>query len=139
MIHYVTRRFKFSCGDRDWMIQIWKGSYLFTNGGEVGLYNREKGKVGTYYDSAGDEDMLVMSLTVLHGEETIVSRPAQRHWWVDGFRLQKDIYAPYSLTLRASIEMKDEQMRDAFCKAIDRNYRHDVTYTTDGLTVYLEW
>ena len=139
MIHYATRRFKFDYGDREWMIQIWKGSYLITNGGEVGIYNREKEKNGSYYDSARDEDMLVMSLEVYNGREKIVSLPAQRHWWVNGFKLTKNIAAPAALTLRASIEMKDEQMLDAFCKAIDREMHRDVTYTTEGLTVYLEW
>lgn len=139
MWQYKTRRFKFTYDDREWMIQIWKGSYLFTNGGEVGVYNRDKKKVGSYYDSAGDEDMLVMSMTVLHGEDEILSLPAARHWWINGFKMAKTVYPPSSLTLHASIEMKDEQMRDAFCKAIDRNIHHDVTYTTEDLTVYLDW
>ena len=139
MWDYATRRFKFSYGDKDWMIQIWKGTYLFTNGGEVGIYNRSKGKIGTYYDCAGDEDMLVMSMTVLHGEDEILSLPPARHWWINGFKMAKTVYPPKSLTMRATIEMKDETMRDAFCQAIDRNYRHDVQYTTDGLTVSLEW
>lgn len=139
MWDYTTRRFKFSYGDKNWMIQIWKGSYLFTNGGEVGVYNRDKGKVGTYYDCAGDEDMLVMSMTVSRGEDEILSLPPARHWWINGFKMSRTIYPPSSLTMRASIEMRDEEMRDAFCRAIDRNYRHDVRYTTDGLTVNLVW
>ncbi len=139
MWQYTTRRFKFDYGDKEWMIQIWKGSYLFTNGGEIGVYNRDKKKAGTYYDCARDEDMLVMSMTVLHGEDEILSLPAARHWWINGFKMAKTVYPPSSLTMRASIEMRDEEMRDAFCKAIDRNIRRDVRYTTDGLTVYLEW
>lgn len=139
MWDYRTRRFKFDYADREWMIQIWKGSYLITNGGEVGLYNREKKKIGTYYNCVSDADMLVMSLDVIRGSDTIVSIPAQRHWWVNGFKMTKDIAAPNALTLRASIEMRDEQMLKAFCKAIDREIHRDVTYTTDGLTVYLEW
>ncbi len=139
MWDYTTRRFKFSYDGRDWMIQMWKGTYLFTNGGEIGVYNRSKGKLGTYYDCAGDEDMLVMSMTVLHGEDEILSLPAARHWWINGFKMAKTVYPPESLTMRATIEMRDEAMLDAFCKAIDRNYRHDVRYTTDGLTVSIVW
>ena len=139
MWNYTTRRFKFTYDDRDWMIQVWKGTYLFTNGGEIGIYNRSKGKLGTYYDCAGDEDMLVMSMTVRHGEDEILSLPAARHWWINGFKMAKTVYPPNSMTMRATIEMRDEAMLDAFCKAIDRNYRHDVRYTTDGLTVSLVW
>lgn len=136
---YRTRRFKFTYDDKDWMIQLWKGTYQFTNGGEVGVYNRDKHSIGSYYDCAGDEDRLVMSMTILHGEDEILSLPAAQHWWINGFKMSKSIFPPNELTMRASIEMKDEQMRDAFCKAIDRNLHHDVRYTTDGLTVHLEW
>ena len=139
MWQYTTCRFRFNYGDKEWMIQIWKGTYLFTNGGEIGLYNRDKRKVGTYYDCASDEEMLVMSMTILHGEDEILSLPAARHWWINGFKMGKAAYPPKLLTMRAAIEMRDEAMRDAFCKAINRNYRHDMRYTTDGLTVYLEW
>lgn len=139
MWDYTTRRFKFDYDGKEWMIQVWKGSYLFTNGGEIGIYNRDKSKVGTYYDCAGDEDMLVMSMTVLHGEDEILSLPPARHWWINGFRMAKTVYPPSSLTMRAAIEMRDEEMLDAFCKAIARNYRRDVRYTTDGLTVCIEW
>ena len=139
MWNYTTRRFKFNYDDREWMIQIWKGSYLITNGGEIGIYNRDKSKAGSFYNCVGDEDMLEMSMTVLHGDEVLVDLPAARHWWINGFKMGHVRYKPSSLTMRATIVMRDEDMRDAFCKAIDRNYRRDVKYTTDGLTVYLIW
>ena len=139
MWNYITRRFKFDYDGREWMIQIWKGNYLITNGGEVGIYNRDRSKIGTYYDCAADEDMLEMSMSISHGEEELLALPAARHWWINGFKMSKTRYSPASLTMRAVLVMRDEAMRDAFCKAIDRNYHHDVQYTTDGLTVYLTW
>ncbi|MBQ7541182.1 MAG: DUF4474 domain-containing protein [Clostridia bacterium] len=139
MWNYTTRRFKFKYDDREWMIQIWKGSYLVTNGGEIGVYNRDKKKIGTHYDCVGDEDMLEMSMSVSHGDEELFSLPAARHWWINGFKMDKVRYAPSSLTMRASIVLRDEEMLGAFLKAVDRNYRHDVHYTVDGLTAYLTW
>ena len=41
--------------------------------------------------------------------------------------------------MKFSIVMTDEDMLNAFCKAIDNHYRHDITYTVDGLTVNVIW
>ena len=139
MWNYVTRRFHFDYDGREWMIQIWKGNYLITNGGEIGIYNRDKSRTGTFYDCAKDEDMLEIGMTVRHGDDTILSLPRTLHWWRNGFKMDTTLYDPDSLTLEGEIVMRDEEMLKAFCKAIDRNYRHDVTYTVDGLTVYLTW
>ena len=139
MWKYETRRFKFDYDGREWMIQIWKGNYLVTNGGEIGIYNREKYRAGTYYDCAKDEDMLDIALTVRHGDDVILSLPRVRHWWRNGFKMGKTLYDPKSLTLEGEIVMRDEAMRDAFCNAIVRNLYNDVAFTTDGLTVYITW
>lgn len=137
--HYNTRRFKFEYNDLEYMIQIWKGNYTVANGGEVGVYCREKSGIGTYYDCANDEQMLEMSMQILHGDEILVDKPAQLHWWVNGFNLGTRMYLPESLTMKFSIVMEDEEMLKAFCEAIDKHYMHDVTYTVDGLTVYAVW
>ena len=139
MWDYVTRRFRFDYDGREWMIQVWKGHYLITNGGEIGVYNRDKSRAGSYYDCASDADLLEIGMTVRHGDDVLVSLPRVPHWWRNGFKMGKTVYDPNSLTLEGEIVMRDEAMLEAFCQAIDRNYRHDVTYTVDGLTVYLTW
>lgn len=137
---YNTRRYKFSYGGKDWMIQVWKGNYaLVTNGGEVGVYNREPGRIGTFYNAASDEDMLVMSMEIYRGEERILSRAPALHWWMTGFKLTKNIFRPADLTMKFTIEMKDEEMLQAFISAIDNEASHDLSYTVDGLTVSAEW
>lgn len=137
--HYVTRRFKFEYDGLDWMIQIWKGNYLITNGGEVGVYNREPGKFGTYYDTATDDQLMEMSLQVYHGDELIVNQDPQMHWWVNGFQMSDRIYVPDSLTMKFSILMPDEDMLNAFAESIDKHYKKDVTYTIDGLRISVVW
>lgn len=136
---YHTRRFMFDYGGKEWMIQIWKGNYLVSNGSEVGVYNREKGSLGSYYNCADDEDMLKMTLELWHNDEPIYQLDAQNHWWANGFKLTKDLYTAKELTMKFSLEMKDEEMLKAFTEAVDKNVFHDVKYTVDGLTVNLEW
>ena len=62
--HYVTRRFTFEYDGLEWMIQFWKGNYLITNGAEVGVYNREPGSFGTFYNCATNDQLMEMSLQV---------------------------------------------------------------------------
>ncbi|MBR6532099.1 MAG: DUF4474 domain-containing protein [Clostridia bacterium] len=135
--HYTTQRVKFNYDGKDWMFQLWKGRYAIANGGEVGIYTRDESKSGTFYDCASDEDMLVMSMDVYHGDTLLFSRPAERHWWVTGFQLDDTGYLPHSLTIVSTITMKDAEMLSAVTEALDgiRN----ISYEVDGLDVTLTW
>ena len=137
--NYNTRRFKFDYAGKEWMIQMWKGNYVIANGAEVGLYNRDAEKSGTFYNCVDDEHMLDMSMQVWAGDELLVNKPLQKHWWINGFRLNGRMYLPSTLTVKCSIVMPDEEMLNAFCESIDNHYRKDVSYTVDGLTVNLIW
>ena len=134
---YITRRFKFSYDGLDWMVQMWKGSYFIANGGEVGLYWREKGQVGSYYNCATEE--IPMSLQVAIGNKVLVNRKLQDHWWISGFNIGEKLYLPSALTLRTTLVMPDKEMLEAFTAAIDANVMDDVTYTVDGLSVNVVW
>lgn len=136
---YHTRRFKFDYAGKEWMIQVWKGMYVMANGAEVGVYNRKPHSAITYYDCAGDEDMLKMSFDLYHGDDLLFSRAENLHWWVNGFKLSKNLYSADELTLKFTVEMKDEKMLEAFCKSVDSNIWGDVSYTVDGLKVSLVW
>ncbi len=136
---YNTRRFKFDYGDKEWMIQIWKGNYLITNGGEVGIYNRDKGSFGTFYNVVEEENEMNMSLLITHGDDVLVDMQEQRHWWINGFKLGKRLYSPHSLDMTFTIEMPDEEMLSAFTKSIDKNFFHDVYYSVEGLKVTAHW
>ncbi len=134
---YITRRFKFSYDGLDWMVQIWKGNYFIANGGEVGLYWREKGQVGSFYNCATEE--IPMSLQVSIGDKVLVNRKLQDHWWISGFNIGEKLYLPSALTLKSTLVMPDKEMLEAFTAAIDENVMGDVTYTVDGLNVNLVW
>lgn len=135
--HYTTQRVKFNYDGKDWMFQLWKGRYAIANGGEVGVYTRDESKSGTFYDCASDEDMLVMSMDVYHGDDLLFSRPAALHWWVTGFQLSDTGYLPHSLTIVSTITMKDEEMLAAATEALDKI--RNISYEVDGLDVTLTW
>ncbi len=137
--NYNTRRFKFEYNNLEYMIQIWKGNYTVANGGEIGVYCRDKEKFGSYYDTVDDDQMLEMSMQILHGDKVLVNKPLQLHWWINGFNLGTRLYLPQSLTMKASVIMTDEEMLRAFCESIDNHYMHDVTYEVDGLKVSFVW
>jgi|GEM_PF-399100 len=138
---YVTRRYKFSYAGKDWMIQLWKGNYaLITNGGEMGVYNREKDSViKTFYLTVEDSEMLDFSMDIYHGDELLVSRGPETTWWLTAFKMGKAIYLPDTLTMDFSISFPDEEMLEAFTSAVDSETARDVTYTVDGLTVNGIW
>ncbi len=136
---YNTRRIKFDYDGMEWMVQIWKGNYLVSNGAEVGIYTREPGSFGTYYNCANDEQMANMSMKLYHGDDLLFERPEQEHWWITGFQISDVLYPAKTLTLDFTIEMKDEEMLNAFCEAVENHYRHDMAYTVDGLTVNVVW
>lgn len=136
---YKTRRFKFDYQGKEWMIQVWKGRYIIADGAEIGLYNRPREKAGTYYDCAGDDELLDISFSLYRGDELLFSRAAQKHWWSNGFKLMRHPCEAKDLTLTFTVEMKDEEMLQAFYDALERNLWHDVTYSTDGLKVTVTW
>ncbi len=136
--HYTTQRVKFTYDGKDWMFQLWKGRYAIANGGEVGVYTRDESKSGTFYDCASDEDMLVMSMDVYHGDELLFSRPAERHWWVTGFQLSDTGYLPHSMKIVSTITLKDELMLEAVTQALDKK-QGIISYEVDGLDVTLIW
>lgn len=137
--NYNTRRIKFDYDGLEWMIQVWKGNYLVSNGGEVGIYTRKPGSIGTFYNCATDEQMMTMSIDIYHDDELLMHRDPTLHWWLNGFVMDDTLYLAKSMTAVFSVEMKDEEMVNAFTQAIDKHYRHDMTYKVDGLKVTVTW
>ena len=136
LFNMSTRRFHFNAHGKEWMIQLWKGNYgLVTNGVEVGVYNRKPGSIGTFYSAAGDDELMEMSASLYHGDKLLFSRGPVMHWWLSAFQLSKVIYQPKDLTMTFSITFPDEELFRAFTAALDSHGAHDVSYTTDGLTV----
>jgi hypothetical protein len=133
---------RFEYGGKKWLIELWKGQYGITTGGEIGVYTTMGPYIeipgifnGTFYTCAEDSDNLSMTYTILKDGEVLFSRAA-RHWWLTGFRLGE--YAePSELTMEASITFMDTVMRDAFLAALyDMGYTNE-TVRSGGNTVLI--
>ncbi len=136
--HYTTQRVKFVYQGKDWMFQMWKGRYTIANGGELGIYTRDESKNGSFYDCASNEDMLVMSIAVYHGDELIFKRDPMLHWWVTGFAISDTAYLPSSLTLVSTITMRDQEMLELAVEAFAKK-KGIIDYEVDGLDVTITW
>ena len=133
---YVTRRFKFEYDGKEWMIQCWKGNYIAANGCEIGIYNRDKGSFGTYYDCY--DGMMNMSFNLKYSDKTILEAEGE-HWWLNGFKLSSTLYKPSAMKLSFSVEMLDEEMAKLFADSVNNHYMHDTSCTVDGKTVSVIW
>lgn len=136
--HYTTQRVKFVYQGKDWMFQMWKGRYAIASGGELGIYTRDESKIGSFYDCGSDEDMLVMSIAIYHEDELIFKRDPMLHWWVTGFAISDTAYLPESLTLIATITMRDKEMLDLAVEAFAKK-KGIIDYEVDGLDVTITW
>lgn len=135
---YLTLRVKFEYAKKDWLIQFWKGRYIITMGAEVGIYNKPQDRLIDFYDCAGDEDMMPMSMRLKLGNAVLIDREMQLSWWQTGFRLGP-LYPPFMLTLESTIVFPNGEMRKAFTDSVDKLVNSDTTYTVDGNTVSLIW
>lgn len=142
---YNTVRFKFDYAGKNWLIQVWKGQYGITTGGELGVYNKTSNRETEFYDCASDEDMLNMGFTLSKknvGE--LFTRKMQKHWWQTGFVVLMAT-PPSALTMSCKIDMKDAAMLKAFEQAmLEQGFKKgdgttDGTYAVSGLRVTFTW
>ncbi|MBR2315346.1 MAG: DUF4474 domain-containing protein [Clostridia bacterium] len=151
IMFYETKRLKFEYDGLEWMVQIWKGQYGWVFiGAEIGVYTRSSSLPLDFYECADEDHMLNMSMVLLHGKNTIITRPYDKYWWCTGFVpgiLPSAIIGAVSggidtspLTMNARITMMDEVMREAFCAALEENgFVYGKDYFYSGLEVIFTW
>lgn len=105
--------FKFE--NKWYMIELWKGQYYSSTGGEIGFY--KKSSVDGHWLSVNDEEMLEMSFTLKRNNIEVFSL-GKKHWWVTGFK--PGLFSePYQLSLEdIEIQFKDAGMGKAFYNAL---------------------
>ena len=159
-------RVRFTYGDHDWMIQLWKGQYgWLLVGAEIGLYTAEEG-VNTgnvndinHYNCADQSDWLYMSMDCYWAEgndghyEKVFSRPYDKYWWPTGFvkgQLTKYTWPRTELKMKGRITFKDTAMADAFVAELkksgfrraagsDSSQLVDDSYYQNGADVIFLW
>ncbi|MBQ2842185.1 MAG: DUF4474 domain-containing protein [Clostridia bacterium] len=96
LLEYDYIRIFFIYGDKDWMLQMWKGQYgMIFYGGEIGIYNRDHVDDGmnewTFFNCPAEEDWLMMEMTLWHEEidgswTREFTREYDKYWWCTGFK-----------------------------------------------------
>ena len=122
LLEYDYIRIFFVYGDKDWMLQMWKGQYgMIFYGGEIGIYNRAHVDDGmsewTFFQCPEEEDWLDMEMTVWHEEldgswTREFTREYDKYWWCTGFKnghLRQEEPAD-ELRMTGQITFKDEEM-----------------------------
>lgn len=136
LMDYKTERVYFTYGGKDWLVQLWKGRYFVSNGGELGIYSKPEGKPTTFYECS-DDNKLDVSLKITHFGETLLDLPEQNTWWRAGFKMCNRTYDYDNFHYTSDITVKDAEMLEAFTAALAKN--PNISFTTDGLTVSLVW
>lgn len=120
----------FEYDNKRWMIEFWKGQCGMTTSFEIGVYYTDELNLTNeyinwiFYDCVDDENLLKMKFALIKNGKTIMKRKGT-HWWLTGFKLG-EFSQPWELVGKASIELKDLEMRNAFIKGLQRaGYRRE--------------
>ncbi len=138
-MYYDTIRFFFNYNNMDWRIQLWKGRYGITTGGEIGTYWKKPDLDTAYYEAVPDDQTIMLSFALYRDGQLYMTRGPEKHWWLTGFKLF-DMASPDELTMHASFFMTDEKQADALEKAIlDAHFVEGLNYQRLGLTMTIVW
>ncbi len=139
-MYYATERIYFQYDNKDWMIQLWKGQYGITAGGEIGIYNKTD-KI-MQYDCVSEEEFIEMSFDFYNQGELVFSRGPEKHWWLTGFKIF-NAGVPILIDLDMTLKFPTKSMADAFeiglKKAAKDNLLDPMTYTRGAKTFYIHW
>jgi len=140
MIDADVVRLKFSYHNEDWMLQLWKGRYFITTGGEIGMYKKSKDRIIEHYKGGKGEDLVPMSyrIRLLETGELLVDRPLTPHWWMTGFALRHMVYGPTRIALETEIVPLDADMQAGLVTALEREIAGGARVTYSLLPVDAE-
>ena len=139
---YSTSRIRFTYDDKDWMLEIWKGQYGITAGGEMGFYNKPTDRVMKHYDCVTDEEMITMSFDFYNMDEYVFTRGPEKHWWLTGFKFLH-VGIPQYIELDMTLEFPNRKMANAFEAGLKKEVKNQLTdpmkYTRTGDTFNIVW
>jgi len=135
----ITQRFPFEHNGKDYMIQIWKGIYgWYSNGGEIGIYEKPKGRP-IFWDCSDTE--VDMSMEVYRDGRLLLDYGTQHSWWIGGFRVgsRAGQAPPRALGMTGSILFEDQAMMEAFLASFEKNKDSSITGQVDGMQFTFDW
>ena len=157
---YDFTRMVFTYGNKDWLIEFWKGQYApFQYGGEIGVYTKYAVGFGdtpaSAYNCPAKEDWLNMEMTLYQKQSDgsirrVFTRDYTKYWWCDGYRIGRinKTKPATELQMVSRITLKDEKMALAFSKSMldsgfkqvdSREQLKDDTFCLEGSDVYFIW
>ena len=141
LMYLDTLQFPFAYDGRDWMIQVWKGSYfLFFDGAEIGLYEKPGGRP-IFWDAS--DTMLEMSIQLYQEDSLFFDYPAYTTWWASGYRFGNPAGMPVvsadKLRMIGAIRFEDPAMLDAFLASFEENRPANMTGSAEGLLFRFDW
>lgn len=114
--------FFFLYGEKEWLLEFWKGQYGMTSGGEVGLYWRDIDDVIPVslriYDAVPDYEMPMIFIRVIKKGKELFHQKG-RHWWMAGFVLG-EYSKPKHLAMETELVFKNDEMAIAVLEAIEK-------------------
>lgn len=141
-ISFDTARVKFDYGNKNWMLQFWKGQYGFAfYGAEIGIYTKPKDRALDHYNCASDDEKLMMSMDLYNSGVHKFSRPYGSYWWCTGFIPGNILGAYHNLRVYARVTMKDYDMLLAVKRALDSDEvsGEGIIYDINGLNIYISY
>lgn len=141
LINFDTMRLRFEYGNKDWMIQVWKGQYgLIFYGAEVGVYTKPKDRKLMHYDCASDSELLKMSMSFYEYKndswQRRFTRPYGEYWWCTGF-VPGNKHGNFDvLRLEIRITARDSVMLAGIKEALKQN---GVSAKVSGMDVYFTY
>lgn len=126
-----TEPIYFEYDNRRWLIEIWKGQYGMTTGGEIGIYVSEMDDIdipgifsGTFFKAVSDEELLNMGFNLKMNGENLFQRH-DYHWWLTGFDV--GVFSnPHNLSMEVMLIFPNSIMKNAFLGGLKRaGYKDD--------------
>lgn len=134
---------------KEYRLELWKGSYGSGGsfGGEVGLYTRDPDSTGPrgllekipgYFSTAQGDDQIQVTQQIydkndpdrvyLTNDGKGADGTDKRHYWNLAIRTDPDV-RPEDLGQRATIQVKDPEVRDRMFEAMQRYAESDTSFT----------
>jgi hypothetical protein len=103
-----------------WLIELWKGQYGMTTGGEIGIYKTAitDDYEDIIFDCINDNELLPMHFILKKDNSPIILRD-DLHWWLTGFKLG-EFTNPSNLKMEINITFRDNEMLNSFVTALNK-------------------
>jgi hypothetical protein len=137
----IAQTIKFTWGGKDWMLEMWKGTYNngWGNGFEIEIFEKPIDRWIEHYD---DTDPVIMEGKLIGKNGLISGFPQSRVFWLGGAKfMPKDQLTPDAkLRLEGKVTLPDASMTKAlYAAAKEQLNPNDFTFSRSGKTFSFVW